>query len=407
MATHDYIVDNQNGANFRSDLNNALAAIVSNNSSATAPTTTYAFMLWADTAAGILKQRNAADSAWINILTMATGAPLGTIAGALITGNVLGLEINTTATSNLGLGTGAVDAITTGDYNVGVGDSALTACTTGQRNVALGDSALLNNTTGIRNVALGMNVLNPNISGDYNVGVGYNSLRFTTSSYNTAIGAESLLSNTTGYNNVAMGYHAADGVTTGTHNVCIGYESGSYSQTITTGSDNTIIGAYAHPADSASSNCIVIGYNVGGSNSTLTFGSGATDTRCSHGSTTWSTPSDERYKKDITDATAGLGFVNELRPVTYNWKNEGDLPTTHSSYVEGSTTPFNSPETQHGFIAQEVKAVIDSHTDIKDGFDMWAEDSDGRQRLGETALIPMLVKAIQELSAKVEALENA
>ena len=39
---------------------------------------------------------------------------------------------------------------------------------------------------------------------------------------------------------------------------------------------------------------------------------------------------------------------------------------------------------------------------------MWSEDtSDGRQRLGETALIPILVKAIQELSAKVTALESA
>jgi len=74
MSTHDYIVDNQNGANFRSDLNNALAAIVSNNSSATAPTTTYAFMLWADTANDLLKQRNGADSAWVDILTLSTGA---------------------------------------------------------------------------------------------------------------------------------------------------------------------------------------------------------------------------------------------------------------------------------------------------------------------------------------------
>ena len=86
MATHDYIVDNQNGANFRSDLNNALAAIVSNNSSATAPTTTYAFMLWADTANDLLKQRNAADSAWISILTLSTGAPLGTLSSSLLSG---------------------------------------------------------------------------------------------------------------------------------------------------------------------------------------------------------------------------------------------------------------------------------------------------------------------------------
>ena len=62
----------------------------------------------------------------------------------------------------------------------------------------------------------------------------------------------------------------------------------------------------------------------------------------------------------------------------------------------------------HGFIAQEVKAVIDNHSEIKDGFDMWSADpTDGRQRLAPTELIPMLVKAIQELSAKVTALENA
>jgi hypothetical protein len=45
-----------------------------------------------------------------------------TSTGIDVTGTVNGLEINTTATSNLGLGTGAVDSITTGDYNVGVGE---------------------------------------------------------------------------------------------------------------------------------------------------------------------------------------------------------------------------------------------------------------------------------------------
>jgi hypothetical protein len=49
MATHDYIIDNQTTPSFRSDLNNALAAIVTNNSSASAPSTTYAGMWWLDT----------------------------------------------------------------------------------------------------------------------------------------------------------------------------------------------------------------------------------------------------------------------------------------------------------------------------------------------------------------------
>ena len=65
MATHDYVVANGSGAAVRQDLNNALAAIVSNNSSATQPATTYAYMWWADTTAGQLKQRNSANSGWI------------------------------------------------------------------------------------------------------------------------------------------------------------------------------------------------------------------------------------------------------------------------------------------------------------------------------------------------------
>ena len=60
----------------------------------------------------------------------------------------------------------------------------------------------------------------------------------------------------------------------------------------------------------------------------------------------------------------------------------------------------------HGFIAQEVKEVIDKY-DLKDGFDMWTEDeADGRQRIGEASLMPLMVKAVQELSAKVEELES-
>ena len=55
MATHDYVLDNATGANFRADLNLALAAIVSNNSNSSAPSTTYAYQWWADTTANILK----------------------------------------------------------------------------------------------------------------------------------------------------------------------------------------------------------------------------------------------------------------------------------------------------------------------------------------------------------------
>ena len=67
MATHDYVIANASGAAVRADLNNALAAIVSNNSNASEPATMYAFQWWADTTAGQLKLRNSANNAWIVI----------------------------------------------------------------------------------------------------------------------------------------------------------------------------------------------------------------------------------------------------------------------------------------------------------------------------------------------------
>jgi len=70
MATHDYVIDNSTGANVRADLNLVLQAILSNNSSSTAPSTTAAYMWWADTNTGILKIRNSADNAWVELLQL-------------------------------------------------------------------------------------------------------------------------------------------------------------------------------------------------------------------------------------------------------------------------------------------------------------------------------------------------
>lgn len=70
MAQHDYVIDNQTAPNFRADLNNALLAIASNNSGPTAPSTTYANMMWYDSNSNILKMRNEADDAWIDIGTL-------------------------------------------------------------------------------------------------------------------------------------------------------------------------------------------------------------------------------------------------------------------------------------------------------------------------------------------------
>ena len=125
MAQADYNVANQSGASFRADLNNQLAAIVSNNSGASEPSTTYAYQWWADTTSGKLKLRNAANSAWIEIVQLdgewtnlalengtAAAPPLyfkdsGTDTG-LFSGGTDQVNVSTAGTERVEFGTSAV-----------------------------------------------------------------------------------------------------------------------------------------------------------------------------------------------------------------------------------------------------------------------------------------------------------
>ena len=98
--------------------------------------------------------------------------------------------------------------------------------------------------------------------------------------------------------------------------------------------------------------------------------------------------------------------IKDLRPITFNWNKKDAIANTLAQYDADSSDPvYGSGKTQHGFIAQEVKTAINAHSGLKDGFTMWSEDPDGTQQVAPSALIPMLVKAVQELSAKNDALE--
>ena len=462
MAEHDYVIANQNGANTRSDLNNALAAIVSNNSKASAPTTTYAYMWWADTANDILKQRNGADSAWISILTLSTGAPLATIANftstgiddnatstaitidasenVTLAGTVNGLEINTTVTSNLGLGTGAVDSITTGDYNVGVGDGALTANTTGDFNTAVGDGSLYanttgnnntavgywslrantgvdntatgyeslrNNTTGSYNNAFGKNTLHANTTGSRNVAIGNNTMRDnTTGNYNIAMGYDAFANNTTGTFNTSLGYRSLPNHTTGSDNVAVGYETG---EDVTTGTKNTLLGALAGQNITSGDSCVMVGYQAGaggnranalyiardnsapGNNACWVYGDGSGNVTQGNNQTTWSQASDERIKKNITDSSKGLAEINQLQIRNFEYRTPEEIT------AEGITGCDNEG-IQVGIIAQELEVPFPEAV---------FEGQGGKKQARTDAVFWAMVNAIKELSAKVEALENA
>lgn len=64
MSQHDMDLENQAGAAFRADLNEALKALVGQSSGDTAPATAYAFMRWFDTANEELKERDGDNASW-------------------------------------------------------------------------------------------------------------------------------------------------------------------------------------------------------------------------------------------------------------------------------------------------------------------------------------------------------
>lgn len=100
--------------------------------------------------------------------------------------------------------------------------------------------------------------------------------------------------------------------------------------------------------------------------------------------TTVQSISDERLKENITDSTDGLNIIAALKPRRFNWK-------------EGYG---NNKKNQLGFIAQEVETVFPEAVDV---WHMDEENTEEYKSVGASALIPVLVKAIQELKATVDA----
>ena len=134
MAQHDYVIANGTGAAVRSDLNAGLAAIVSQNSGATAPSTTYAYQSWADTSAGVMKMRNGANNAWISLYELDGTFLAGDIslsAGAAATPSLFftgdtNTGIYSPGADQVGISTGGTSRITIdGSGNVNIDSNTL------------------------------------------------------------------------------------------------------------------------------------------------------------------------------------------------------------------------------------------------------------------------------------------
>ena len=117
----------------------------------------------------------------------------------------------------------------------------------------------------------------------------------------------------------------------------------------------------------------------------------------------WTRVSDERYKEEITANTdCGLAFINDLKPITYKWKAKADVPNNFPDYDEDATTR-RTDRKFYGLIAQDVKAALDKNSITN--FGGWNEIEHGIQTVSQEMFVHPLIKAVQELTAKLEAAE--
>jgi hypothetical protein len=110
--------------------------------------------------------------------------------------------------------------------------------------------------------------------------------------------------------------------------------------------------------------------------------------------TSWTKSSDERLKENIETSTAGLSFINDLRPVTFDWKKKKDIPVDMQSiysHVEDDAPCVGKGKKVHGFIAQEVEDVIANHPEVVEGNSVTDIDPQGVHSLADGALMPMMV----------------
>ena len=315
-----------------------------------------------------------------------------------------------TATENIGIGHGTFSALTSGDYNTAVGSRAGTALTEGSENQLFGKSAGGSITTGQYNHIFGMNAGASFDTESHNVAFGLSALGGSVAGaeQNTAIGNFSGDAITSADGNTVVGYNVGSALTSGGSNVMIGRATGN---SCDGGATNIIIGALSDTSSGNANEQMVIGYNqtaVG--DNIFSFGQGNTSRVYNNfaSNASWTRSSDERLKKDInTNEDCGLDFINDLRTVTFKWKAPSEQPKEFSSHDPEKTEPTHKDKL-YGFIAQEVKSVLDKHN-ITD-FNGWNSAPDGDNNSIESISYEMfvipLVKSIQELSKKIEDLEK-
>ena len=331
----------------------------------------------------------------------------------------------TSGQNNVAVGHSAASALTTHNNNVAVGFEALKLSTASSQ-TAIGYRALAAATTATGNTAIGDLALNSNQTAADNTAVGEGALLLATGANNTAIGSRALNAQTTATNNTGVGFESAR-FTTGSNQAVFGYRAG---RALTTGSDNTAVGADALQfEDTGLSNTAVgrralrlkqDGTNQTGFSNVSGLGfdaavSASNQVQLGNASTTTyvygtvQNRSDLRDKAGVRDTVLGLEFIEALRPVDYKWDMRDDYIETDGDEVRHLQKDGSKTRTRfhHGLIAQEVQALIEATGVDFGGFqDHKVSGGCDVMTIGYDELIAPLIKAVQQLSARVKELES-
>jgi len=276
-----------------------------------------------------------------------------------------------------------------GSNSVGVGKGQLIEAT--KATTAVGDLAHGGN-QGFGNTVVGARALQgagDGSVGNNNTAVGLQAGASVSSDFNTVVGGEAWGAGTlggavvSGGRNTIIGQKAGYLLNSGEKNVFIGWLAGTGGNTVAgsmkTGSNNVFIGTNGLDVTDPVDNHILLGDG------------NITDLFCA--ATTIQFLSDERDKKAIRGVTAGLDLVNDLRPVEFIWDaRDKDLERNGSKDC--------------GFIAQELKAVQEKYG-LSEELKLVNETAfEDKMTAAPGRLLPILVKAIQELSAEIAELKS-
>jgi len=195
-----------------------------------------------------------------------------------------------------------------------------------------------------------------------------------------------------------VGYGALQVVTSGTSNTAVGDRAGF---ALTEGNNNLMLGNDAGKSSSPG------GEHTTASN-TITLGDNSIAT--ANIKVDWTVSSDQRDKTDFTALDIGLDFVKALSPVTYKWDQRSDYG---DSEADNWSLSDQTPDGTHkkdwldvGFKAQEVEALEQAagyNKSNKTNLTV-SLSSDGEQYgMKYSKFVPILVKAVQELSTALDA----